>query len=545
MARIYEYQGKQLLKKVGVKIPEGDVAATPEEARTLAGRIGKPVAIKAQVWATGRFQAGGIKFAKSPEEAEQKAREVLGAKIKGLPVRKVLVEEMLNLEHEYYAGIVINSSMKVKAPVLVFSTEGGTGVEEVAARNPERVARHIIDPLEGLKPAAVDQILQKMNIQPPVSGKISQAICGLYRVFKEYDARSAEMNPFVLTKEGEILAADCHVALDDSSIFRHPEFGIKVPRDMEREPTDLEQLAWDHIEEGDFRGTGYFAQMLTEFEKDEIYIGFHGIGGGGAMLGAAALINRGLKIANYADTSGDPPASKVYKVIKAIFSQPISAYVLTGACLANQEQWYHAFALVKALREELPSRPGFPVVILLAGNKEDESIVILKEGLKDLDIRLELYGRDYIYNSDYLGQRAEKLIAEYLRERKEPKIQACERKDIAGNTLEFETRCTKVRIHYDRCEPAQRKTANPQCGFACVKADRMYDRNILRIENHRPILAVSKEEAKRASNESLSWEYACDRTKNEAIRILVPFPGLKEYRKRMNLEGGDSIVDHY
>jgi hypothetical protein len=137
------------------------------------------------------------------------------------------------------------------------------------------------------------------------------------------------------------------------------------------------------------------------------------------------------------------------------------------------------------------------------------------------------------------------LIAEYLRGKKGTKIHPFEKKNSAGNTLEFETRCTKVRIDYDKCEPAQKKTADPKCGFACVKADRMYDRNILRIENNRPILAVSKEEAKRASNESLSWEYACNRTKNEAIRILVPFPGLKEYRRKMNLEGGDSIVDHY
>jgi succinyl-CoA synthetase beta subunit len=222
------------------------------------------------------------------------------------------------------------------------------------------------------------------------------------------------MNPFALTREGDIYALDCHLNIDDSSVFRHPDLGIKVPRDMDREPTELEELAWEHIEEGDYRGTGYFAQMVTEFEKDQIYIGFHGIGGGGSMLGAAALIQRGLKIANYADTSGDPPASKVYKVIKAIFSQPISAYVLTGACLANQEQWYHAFAIVKALREELKNRPGFPVIILLAGNKEKESMEIIREGLKDLNIRLELYGRDYIYKSDYIGQRAERLIAEYL-----------------------------------------------------------------------------------------------------------------------------------
>jgi succinyl-CoA synthetase beta subunit len=136
------------------------------------------------------------------------------------------------------------------------------------------------------------------------------------------------------------------------------------------------------------------------------------------MLGAAALIKRGIRIANYADTSGDPPASKVYKVIKAIFAQPISAYVLTGACLANQEQWYHAFAIVKALKEELKNKPGFPVLLLIAGNREAETLEILREGLKGLNIRLELYGRDYIYRSDYIGERAEKLISEYLEEKK-------------------------------------------------------------------------------------------------------------------------------
>ena len=417
MARIFEYQGKQLLRKAGVKIPEGEVATSPAEAQKIAGKIGKPVAIKAQVWATGRFQAGGITFADNAEGAFQKAEEVLGRKIKGQPVKKVLVEERLKVAHEYYAGIVIDSSMKVKAPVLVFSTEGGTGVEEVAARNPERVARQTIDPLTGLDPSAVDGMLKKMDLPPANQGKIKEAIFSLYRVFKENDASSAEMNPFVLTQDGEIYAADCHVTLDDSSVFRHPEFQIKVPRDMDREPTELEQLAWDRIEAEDYRGTGYFAQMVTEFQKGEVYVGFHGIGGGGSMLGATALLNRGIKIANYADTSGDPPASKVYKVVKAIFSQPISAYIVTGACLANQEMWYHAFAWVKALREELKDRPGFPVVILVAGNKDAESVEILKNGLKGLNIRLELFGRDYIYNSDYIGRRAQELISEYLREK--------------------------------------------------------------------------------------------------------------------------------
>ena len=111
--------------------------------------------------------------------------------------------------------------------------------------------------------------------------------------------------------------------------------------------------------------------------------------------------------------------------------------------------------------------------------------------------------------------------------------------------LEFETKSMKVIIDYLKCEPAREKTANPRCGFACVKADRMYDRGVLRIEGNKPVLAGSREDAKKNSNESLSWEYACQSTGNDAIKILIPFPGLKDYRKRMNLVGGETIVDHY
>ena len=182
---------------------------------------------------------------------------------------------------------------------------------------------------------------------------------------------------------------------------------------MEREPTELEHIAWN-IEEEDYRGTGYFAQMAPVITREEKYVGFHGIGGGGAMLGASALINRGVKIANYADTSGDPPASKVYKVIKAIFSQPVNGYVMMGACLANQEQWHHAHAIVKGLREELQDRPGFPVLLLIAGNKEPKTHEIIKEGLKDLPVKWELYGREYIYQTDFLAQRFKEMLEEYL-----------------------------------------------------------------------------------------------------------------------------------
>lgn len=416
MARIYEYQGKQLLKTVGVPIPRGEVVSTPQEAKRVAKEIGRAVAIKSQVWATGRFKAGGIQFAGTPEEAERAAEKLLKSKIKGLSVEKVLVEERLNVDKEFYIGVIVDNSYKVKAPVLVFSVEGGVDVEEVASRNPERVAKMVVDYLKGVDPSDARSLLSKVNLD---SDEISRAVCGLYEVFKQYDARVAEINPLVVTKEGKIFAADCRITLDDNSIFRHPEFGIKVPRDMEREPTELEELAW-WIEEGDFRGTGYFAQMVPEIEG-EGYVGFHGIGGGGAMLGASALINRGLKIADYADTSGDPPASKVYRVIKAILSQPIDGYILMGACLANQEQWHHAHGIVKILKEELKDRPGFPVLLLIAGNKERETHEIIKQGLKDLPIRWELYGRDYIYQTDFIADRFKTLLDEYLKVKNQDK----------------------------------------------------------------------------------------------------------------------------
>ncbi|MBA7701150.1 hypothetical protein ES703_109882 [subsurface metagenome] len=220
-----------------------------------------------------------------------------------------------------------------------------------------------------------------------------------------------------IVEGGKGTAADCHLTLDDNSVFRHPELGIKVPRDMDRPPTGLEERAWMTIEEGDYRGTGYFAQMVAKIEGDS-WLGFHGIGGGGAMLGASAFVARGFKIANYADTSGDPPASKIYSVIKYILAQSIDGYVLMGATLANQEQWHHAHALVKAFKEEAENRPGFPVIMLLAGNKEEEAHDIIKSEFKDLPLRWELYGREYIYNTDFIADRVEELVKAYQMERR-------------------------------------------------------------------------------------------------------------------------------
>lgn len=418
MARLAEYQGKKILQEIGVSVPRGKVVESAFEAREAAKEIGKPVALKAQVLATGRFKAGGIKFAQDAQEAERIAQELLGSAIKGLQVKRLLVEEKLDVAKEFYVGVIINNSYKVKAPTVILSSEGGVDIEEVAQKSPEKVARFNVDYLTGVGREEASQLVRQLapdeSLPPPVYNELLKVICSLYRAFKEYDLRIAEINPLILTREGSLLAGDCRFTIDDSSVFRHPEFGIRLPRDMDREPTELELIAWA-IEEGDFRGTSYFAQMVSEI-KEEGYIGFHGIGGGGSMLAASALVNRGFKIANYTDTSGDPPASKIYRVVKCIFAQPIDGYVLMGACLANQEQWHHAHALVKILREEATRRPGFPVVILLAGNKEEQTHEILRNGLRGVPLRWEIYGREHIYNTEFIAERVEELVKAYKKE---------------------------------------------------------------------------------------------------------------------------------
>jgi succinyl-CoA synthetase beta subunit len=413
MARLFEYQGKELLKKAKVPIPPGEVAKTPQEARKIAEKIGKPVAIKSQIWAGGRGKAGGIQFAQTPDEAEKVAGKLLGSEIRNLTVEKVLVEEKLDIDKEFYAGVIIDASRKVRAPVVMFSTEGGVDIEEVPS---DKIAQMNVDVLRGLRFYDALNLAIKLKVATQHLPTIAQAILGLYETFKGYNCRTAEINPLVLTKDGKIYAADCRMAIDDSSVFRHPELNIDVAREAPTPPTDLDKIAWQ-IEEGDLRGTCYIAQMVPEI-KEPGYVGYHGIGGGGAILGVDALNRQGLKIANYADTSGNPTAAKVYRAAKVILSQAgIEGYMLGGFIVANQEQWHHAHGVVKALREDLADRPGFPVVLLLCGNKEKESLEILREGTKDLPIRIEIYGSDKVYETEFLAKRMKAFIDEYRKER--------------------------------------------------------------------------------------------------------------------------------
>src|SRR4030042_1614869 len=317
MARLYEYQGKQLLKQAKVPIPRGEVATTPEEAKKIAEKIGKPVVVKVQIWAGGRGKAGGIKIAEHPLDAQTVAQNLLGSEIKKMKVEKVLVEEKLNIDKEYYVGVIIDASMGVRSPVIMFSTEGGMEIETVPS---EKIAQMTVDVLRGFRLYDALNLAVQMKVPTQFLPAIAQAIMGLYQTFKDYNCRTAEINPLVLTKDGKDIAGDCRIAIDDSSVYRHPEFGIEVARESPTPPTELDKIAW-WIEEGDLRGTCYIAQMVPEI-KGLNFVGYHGLGGGGAILGVDALNREGLKIADYADTSGNPTAAKGYRAAKAIISQP-------------------------------------------------------------------------------------------------------------------------------------------------------------------------------------------------------------------------------
>ena len=413
MARLFEYQGKGFLKDAGIPIPMGEVASTAKEAYEIATRMGKPVIVKAQVWAGGRGKAGAVKSADTPEEAEKAAIVILGMTVKGFPVRKVLVEEKLNIEKEYYVGIMPDSSWNIRAPVVIFSTEGGIDIEEVPE---DKICRAKIDYLKGFPVYDALDLASGAGIPNQLLREVAEVISRVVEVFKKRDCNILEINPLILTREGKVIAGDCRVSIDDSSAFRHPELAISIPREFPWEPSDFDIVGWG-IEETDFRGSGFVMKMTLD-ETSPGYIGFHAIGGGAGMIGIDTLSKVGLKPANFADTSGNPVASKIYRVAKVVLSQPsIEGYLLAGFMIANQEQWHHAHALVKALREELPRRPGFPCVLLLAGNKEEESLQILREGLKGLPGRIEIYGSERVEDSDFIGGRMLELVEQYRKDK--------------------------------------------------------------------------------------------------------------------------------
>jgi succinyl-CoA synthetase beta subunit len=247
--KIHEYQAKQILSRFGVPTPRGEVASSPQEAREAAARLGGTVVVKAQIHAGGRGKAGGIKLARSAEEAECAARDILGEPLvtaqtgpQGRVVRRVLVEEGLEVAKEFYLGIVIDRSSA--CPVFMASSEGGVEIEVVAAEHPEKIMKEPIDPALGFQPFQARKLAFGLGLDANRVADAARSFASLYRAFEATDASLVEINPFVTTKAGRMLALDAKMILDDSALFRHQD--VQELRDKNEEDP-LEVKATDYV----------------------------------------------------------------------------------------------------------------------------------------------------------------------------------------------------------------------------------------------------------------------------------------------------------
>lgn len=299
---IHEYQAKRLFGRFGIPVPQGEVATAPAQARAIAERLGGRVVVKAQVLTGGRGKAGGVKLAATPDEAEARAREILGLDIKGHAVRQVLVDPAAAIASEIYLGIVLDRGQR--RAVVMASREGGVDIEEVAATNPDAIKRVTVDPLIGLSPFQGRQLAYGIGLGGAQARQFGDIVQKLYQVFQELDATLVEINPLVILDDGTLSAIDGKVNLDDSALYRQPE--IEAMRDPSEE-TEAERMA---------RTAG-----LSYVDLDGS-IGCLVNGAGLAMATMDVIQLCGGSPANFLDIGGGAQADKVETAMRIILSDP-------------------------------------------------------------------------------------------------------------------------------------------------------------------------------------------------------------------------------
>jgi succinyl-CoA synthetase beta subunit len=351
--KLHEYQAKELLAKFGVPVPAGKVAYTPEEAKAIATSVGKMTVIKAQVHVGGRGKAGGVKLAKDANEAYERASDILGMDIKGLTVKKVLVAEAVDIAKEYYCGLIVDRN--VQSYTLMVSKEGGVDIEEVAATNPEAITRFAIDPIKGLRPFEARDVAVRAGLEGNLN-KIASLMVGLWNTCAGVDASLAEINPLVITKTGEVIAADAKIDLDDNALSRHPD--LMAYRELEAEhPLEVEASAYG------------FAYVKLDGN-----IGVIGNGAGLVMTSLDVVSRVGGKAANFLDIGGGAKADVVYNAVKLVLKDAdvkgILINIFGGITRADEV----AKGVLRALDEGILTKP---LAMRVAGTAVEEANALL------------------------------------------------------------------------------------------------------------------------------------------------------------------------
>lgn len=354
--KLHEYQSKQIFSKYGVPIPKGRVAATASEARQIAEELGGRVVIKAQVLVGGRGKAGGVKLAKDPDEAEQLATKILGMEIKGLPVRKVLVDEGAAITQEIYFSITNDRS--AKKPVMMASASGGMDIEEVAATAPEKIIKVHIDPLLGLRDYQARDIAAAIDLPREHWKDFGVIASGLWKAYSQNDATLAEINPLVITKDKRLLALDGKMLIDDNALFRHSD--LAEMRDIDEE----------NPEETEARKYG------LSFIKLDGNIGCMVNGAGLAMTSMDIVKLFGGEPANFLDIGGGAGAEKVTAAMRIILSDPNVKAVLFNIFGGITRCDEVARGILEAMEEV---KPKVPMVVRLVGTNAEEGRKLLAD----------------------------------------------------------------------------------------------------------------------------------------------------------------------
>jgi succinyl-CoA synthetase beta subunit len=347
--KLHEYQSKQIFARYGVPIPRGRVAVTASEARTVAEELGSRVVIKSQVLVGGRGKAGGIRLAKDPHEAGELATQILAMEIKGLPVRKVLVDEAANIDKEIYLGIT--NDRAARKPVMMASAAGGIEIEEVARQTPEKIIKVHIDPLLGLREYQARDIAAGIDLPRDHWRSFMQIATGLWKAYTECDATLAEINPLVITADNRLLAVDGKMLIDDNALFRHPDLA---------EMRDLDIEATSEIEARKY-GLSYI--------KLDGSIGCMVNGAGLAMTTMDIIKLFGGEPANFLDIGGGAGAEKVSAALRIILSDPNVKAVLLNVFGGITRCDEVARGLLTALEEV---KPKVPIIVRLAGTNAEE-----------------------------------------------------------------------------------------------------------------------------------------------------------------------------
>ncbi len=354
--KLHEYQSKQIFSKYGIPIPKGRVAATASEARQIAEELGSRVVIKSQVLVGGRGKAGGVKLAKDPQEAEQLATHILGMEIKGLPVRKVLVDEAAAIDQEIYFSIT--NDRAARKPVMMASAAGGVEIEEVAAKTPEKIIKLHIDPLLGLRDYQARDIAASMDLPREYWKDFGIIANGLWKAYSMNDATLAEINPLVITKDKRLVALDGKMLIDDNALFRHTD--LAEMRDIDEEaPAETEARKYG-----------------LSFIKLDGSIGCMVNGAGLAMASMDIIKLFGGEPANFLDIGGGAGAEKVAAAMRIILTDPNVKAVLFNIFGGITRCDEVARGILAAMAEV---KPKVPMVVRLVGTNAEEGRQLLAD----------------------------------------------------------------------------------------------------------------------------------------------------------------------